>query len=100
MHDFVDDNVRPRMERVDGRLAQVNIGGGAERQVRILVDPAALAERGITLDAIRDAMRARNRDVSGGDLDCGKRRYLLRTVGRFDNLDELEDLILARRGDA
>jgi len=86
------------MERVEG-VSRINIGGGADRQVRILVDPAALAERGITLDAIRDALRARNRDASGGDLELGKRRYLLRTIGRFRDLQELEDMILTRRGD-
>ena len=99
MFDFIDDNVRPRMERVEG-VSRINIGGGADRQVRILVDPAALAERGITLDAIRDALRARNRDASGGDLELGKRRYLLRTIGRFRDLQELEDMILTRRGDS
>ena len=99
MFDFIDDNVRPRMERVEG-VSHINIGGGADRQLRILVDPAALAERGITLDAIRDALRARNRDASGGDLELGKRRYLLRTIGRFRDLQELEDMILARRGDS
>jgi multidrug efflux pump subunit AcrB len=99
MFDFIDDNVRPRMERVPG-VSRINIGGGADRQVRILVDPAALAERGITLDAIRDAVRARNRDASGGDLELGKRRYLLRTVGRFADLEELENMIIARRGDS
>ncbi len=97
MYDFIDDNVRPRMERVEG-VSRINIGGGADRQVRILVDPAALAERGITLDAIRDALRARNRDASGGDLELGKRRYLLRTIGRFRDLQDIEDMILARRG--
>jgi multidrug efflux pump subunit AcrB len=99
MFDFIDDNVRPRMERVEG-VSRINIGGGADRQLRILVDPAALAERGITLDDIRDALRARNRDASGGDLELGKRRYLLRTIGRFRDLQELEDMILARRGDS
>ena len=99
MFDFIDDNVRPRMERVPG-VSRINIGGGADRQIRILVDPAALAERGITLDAIRDAIRARNRDASGGDLDLGKRRYLLRTIGRFEDLEDLENMIIARRGDS
>jgi multidrug efflux pump subunit AcrB len=99
MNDFLDDNVRPRMERVDG-VSRINIGGGAERQVRILVDPSALAERGITLGQVRDAIRGRNRDASAGDVELGKRRYLLRTVGRFSGIDDMEDLIIARRGDS
>src|SRR6056297_1900520 len=99
MYDFIDDNVRPRMERVPG-VSRINIRGGTERQIRILVDPAALAERDLTLTQVRDAIRSRNRDVSAGDVDLGKRRYLLRTIGRFESLEDIDDLIVARRGDS
>ena len=99
MFDFVDDNVRTRLERVPG-VSRIRINGGAERQVRIQVDPARLAERGISLSEVRSAIRARNRDASGGDLESGKRRYLLRTVGRFEDLEQMESLIIARRGDS
>ncbi len=95
IRDFVDDEVRPRMERVPG-VSQVEIRGGAERQVQIRVDPARLAERGLTLGDVREAIRARNRDVSAGDLETGKRRYLLRTTGRYRDLAALEDTLLTR----
>ena len=99
MQDFVDDYVRPRMERAPG-VAEVSLGGGASRQMRIRVDPALLAERGLTLSDVRNAIRERNRDSSGGDIDSGKRRYLVRTVGRFESQSQLENLILASRGDS
>ncbi|MEM9056680.1 MAG: efflux RND transporter permease subunit, partial [Pseudomonadota bacterium] len=99
MRDFIVDNVRTRLSGVPG-VSQVAVWGGAERQVRILVDPVRLADRELTIPAVRDAIRARNRDVSGGEIDSGKRRYLLRTVGRFDSVQALEALILARRGDS
>lgn len=99
VRDFLDDYVRPRMERVPG-VSQVSISGGAERQVQIEVDPARLAERGITLEDVRTAIRTRNSDTSGGDLNSGKRRYLLRTIGRFETLDDIENLILSRQGDS
>ncbi len=99
VRDFVDDQVRTRMERIPG-VSQVELRGGAERQIQILVDPSRLAQRGITLTQLRDAVRSRNRDVSGGDLDSGKRRYLLRTVGRFDSIEEIGNLILKRQGDS
>ena len=99
MLDFVEDNVRPVLERVPG-VSQVQVRGGAERQIQILTDASKLAERGLALTDLRDAIRARNTDVSAGDIDSGKRRYLLRTVGRFDTLEELENLIITRRGDS
>lgn len=94
--DFVDDNVRVRMERVSG-VSQVELYGGAERQLQIHVDAAKLAQRGIGLTDVRDAVRQRNRDTSAGDLDDGQQRYLVRTIGRFDGEHEILDLILARR---
>ena len=96
--DFVEDNVKPRMTRVDG-ISEVVIYGGAERQVQVLVDSARLAQRGLSLADLRQAIRSRNRDRSGGEIDAGKRQYLLRTIGRFDDIDALQDLILTRRGD-
>jgi multidrug efflux pump subunit AcrB len=99
IRDYVEDHVRTRMERVHD-VSEVGVWGGAERQVQIRVDAGRLAERGLTLGDLRSTIRARNRDVSGGDIESGKRRYLLRTVGRFDSVESLEELVINRSGDA
>jgi len=99
MGDLVEDFVRPRLERVPG-VAQVNVRGAVERQVQIIVDPTRLAQRGISLTQLRDAIRARNRDFSGGDIDSDKRRYLIRTVGRMASVAEFAELIVAERDGA
>jgi len=98
MRDFIEDNVRTRMSNVPG-VSDVQVWGGAERQIRVILDPIRLADRGISITDVRDAIRRRNQDVSGGEIDTGKRRYLLRTVGRFDDVQQLENLIVDRRGD-
>ncbi len=97
MFDFVDDNVRSRMERIPG-VSAINLGGGSERQIRVEVDPVKLAERGITLTDVRDVIRARNRNVSAGRLEAGKRRYLIRTLGRFETLDDFRQLVVKSDG--
>jgi len=99
LRDWVEEYVQTQMERVPG-VSSVSLRGGASRQINIYVDPAKLAERGIRLMDLRTAIRARNRDVSGGDLDSGKRRYLLRTIGRFESVEELENLVIAERDGA
>ncbi|MDX1633678.1 MAG: efflux RND transporter permease subunit [Marinobacter sp.] len=99
MRDFIEDRVRPRMESVPG-VSEVTVGGGAERQVQIVVDERLLAQRGLSLMDLRRALEARNRDVTGGEIESGKRRYLVRTVGRFRDTGELEQLVLAREGDS
>jgi multidrug efflux pump subunit AcrB len=99
LRDWAEEHVQTPMERVPG-VSSVGMRGGASRQVKVFVDPVKLAERGIRLADLRSAIRARNRDVSGGDLDSGKRRYLLRTIGRFETVEELEDLVVAERDGA
>ncbi len=96
--DFIEDTVKTQLERLPG-VAQADVWGGTRRQVRIYVDPVRLAQRHISLGELKEAMRKRNRDVSGGDLDSGKRRYLLRTIGRFQRLQDIDDMIIAQRGD-
>ena len=98
MLDFAEDNVRPRMSSVTG-VSEIGIWGGAERQIQILIDPAKLAERNLSLVDVRSAIRSRNQDRSGGEIESGKRRYLLRTIGRFSDMEALDDLVLAQRGD-
>ncbi len=97
MRDFLLDNLATEIERIPG-VAEVELYGGAERQIKIFVDPAKLAERRISVAQLRDAIRGRNRDVSGGDLDAGKRRYIVRTLGRFETIKDIENLIVATRG--
>ena len=94
--DFLDDVVAPAIERVPG-VSEVIFRDGTSRQIRVFVDPAKLAERQITVTQLRSAMRARNRDVSGGDIDSGKRRYLIRTLGRFEAVHDIEDTVIAER---
>ena len=99
LRDFADDYIRPRMESVEG-ISQVDVRGGAQRQIQIKVDASRLAQLGISLVQVRDAIRQRNNDASAGDIESGENRFLLRVVGRFEQLNELRDLIILRRGNA
>lgn len=97
--DWVEDNIKPRLERVKG-VSSISLSGGVERQVHIYLDPMQLAARQLTVMDVRNVIRSRNRDVSGGDMEFGKRRYLLRTLGRFKSIDELNALIIAEHNGA
>ncbi|MDZ7867955.1 MAG: efflux RND transporter permease subunit [Rheinheimera sp.] len=96
LRDYVDQHIRPQLERVDG-VSAVQVWGAPERQVQILLNMPQLAQRGISIVQIRDAIRERNRDASGGDLDEGSQRFLVRLQGRFDSIDSLRQLIVAQQ---
>jgi len=98
IRDYAEDYVRPRMETVPG-VSEVSVGGGAARQIQIKVDPSRLAQRGISLIQVRNAIRQRNRDASAGDIESDKERFLVRMIGRFEQIDELKTLVIARESD-
>ncbi|WP_370259922.1 efflux RND transporter permease subunit, partial [Idiomarina sp.] len=77
---------------------QVEVSGGAERQVRIQLDDAALVQHNVSVADVQRVLRARNQDTSAGDLEQGKRLYLLRTTGRYDALEDIGDTIIRRDG--
>jgi multidrug resistance efflux pump len=60
-------------------VAQIEVRGGAQRQVQIRINPKQLSARDLTLSDVRSATAERNVDASAGEIDSGKRRYLLRT---------------------
>jgi len=94
--DFVWDNVKPMLERVEG-LSSVNVFGGREREVHILADPALLAARGITLREFEAALKRQNVNASAGTVATGKRDFIFRTVGQFETVEEVENTIVAYR---
>ncbi len=90
---WVDDTILPQLERIPG-VSDVRLIGGRAREIHVDFDPVALAARGLTLADVARRTSGELRDVSGGDLTLGKRRYLVRTPISPSNPDELEQMVL------
>jgi len=94
-YDFCDEHVKPRLERISG-IASANIYGGQERELQVIVDSDALAARHVTIPELMRALDAENQNISAGDFDEGKRRYIARTVGEFESPEDVADVIIKR----
>lgn len=91
-----EDVIQPRLERVEG-VGAVWLFGGQEREVHVVLDYAALTARGLSIAQVRDALLRENRNIKGGNLDEGKTRYVVRTVGQFTDLQQIEKVVIATR---
>lgn len=89
-----EDAIKPRLERIEG-VGAVWLFGGQEREVHVILDYQAMTGRGLTIGQVRDALLRENRNTKGGNIDEGKKRYLVRTLGQFTNLKQIEDVIIA-----
>lgn len=91
--DFVEDVVRDRLERVQG-VAVVNVFGGDETELRVIVDPRSLAHYQLTAANLADALRGTNINVSAGEVDEGKRQYTVRTESELNSLERVRSVVL------
>ena len=91
--DFLRDVIRERFESIPG-VGGVNLFGENEREIQIIVDPAKLAHYRMTIPEIFNRLRAENASVTGGDVNEGKRRYVVRTEGELKTPDEIRRILL------
>jgi len=91
---FASDQIEARFERVAG-VANSDVLGGRDPELQVIFDPHRLAARGLTLTQVRDRLMSQNIDTSGGDLWDGNRRYLVRTLGKYQTLEDVENVVLS-----
>ncbi len=95
MRQLVVEQVEPYLERVPG-VASLNIVGGEEREIRVLVDPESLAARGLTFDYVWNVLRLAYVDRRGGTVETSTRQFVVRTEGRSAKATDLERVVLQR----
>jgi HAE1 family hydrophobic/amphiphilic exporter-1 len=97
--DFIHDVVRDRLERVAG-VSRVNAFGGSERELRIIVTPSKLVRYGLTVPDIVAKLRLANASITGGDIEEGKRRYIVRTEGELQTPEQVRRVVLRSQRDS
>lgn len=91
--DFVEDVIRERFKRAPG-VADVNVYGGGPRELHITVDPDRMAQYGLTVTDVAATLRRANASVTGGDIEEGKRRYVVRTENDFTKPEQISAVVL------
>jgi HAE1 family hydrophobic/amphiphilic exporter-1 len=87
----VEDELIPRLERISG-VAQVNMQGGLTREIIVALKRDKLSHYNLDFNTITNIVRAENINVSAGDVLRGDKEFLVRTVGKFSNLDEIRNI--------
>jgi HAE1 family hydrophobic/amphiphilic exporter-1 len=93
---FADDRLKPDLEAVEGSAA-VKVSGGYEDEVQVFVDQQKLAQLGLSIDAVTRRIRAENVNLSGGRLEQGTQRFLVRTLNEFESIEQMAGAIIATR---
>jgi HAE1 family hydrophobic/amphiphilic exporter-1 len=88
-----------RISMVPG-IAQVQVYGGQKYAVRVQLDPTSLANRGIGIDEVADAIGNQNVSMPTGTLWGPNRASTIRTNGQLQNAQEFRQMVVAYRNGA
>jgi len=89
---MAEKNLKPILEKVLG-VAEAEVGGGLLAEVRIEVDAGYLAAYGFTFEQIVRNVQNANINATGGWIEDANRRYIVRALGEFEDLDDIGDVV-------
>jgi len=90
---FADDDLKKRIEPVGG-VAAVKVGGGLEDEIDVAIDQQKLARLGIDIGDVITRLKNENVNASGGRIEEGSQRFLVRTINQFKTLDEMREMLI------
>ncbi len=96
MRKLIDDQVKYRIERVPG-VAALDVWGGQEREIHVLLDPDKIKALGIPLNQLMSRIEAANVNLPAGNLEAGNYEVVVRTPGEYTSLDQLRETTVAVR---
>lgn len=97
--ELIEEQIRYRFARLPG-VAQVDLWGGYEREVRIELDPGRIRALDLPLDTVLAAVRNANLDLPAGEIEDGRFEIRLRAPAEFTDLDQIRRTVVTVRGGA
>jgi len=97
LRDWAENWLQDRILTVHG-VAGTEIVGGLEREIRILLDSAAMEKHRLSLDAVIKRVAAENVEQTGGRVTVGPKEIIARTMGEYSNLEDIRTVVVAGEG--
>jgi HAE1 family hydrophobic/amphiphilic exporter-1 len=88
--------VKEAVENVDG-VGSVTLIGARKRAINVILDVEKLQSYGIPITAVKAALATQNVEIPSGRIDRGDSEQVLRTLARFEKVDDFLDLVVANR---
>lgn len=99
LNEYAETFIGQRLSTVTG-VAQVQVYGSAKYAVRVQLDPGALAQRGIGIDEVQQAINSGNSNTPAGVLMGPNQSFTLQATGQLKNAAEFRALVVAYRNGA
>ena len=94
-YQFVKEQVRPRLSKLDG-VGQVSLIGGDIREIKINLDAQKVRAYGISLAGVTQLVRASNLDFPTGAIKGPESQSIVRVSGKFSSIEDMRNLVVSR----
>ncbi|MFQ5605774.1 MAG: efflux RND transporter permease subunit [bacterium] len=84
-----------RLEQIKG-VALAAVVGGFEREIQVEVNSRKLTALGLSIEQVASALASANRNLPGGTIKKGRYRYALRTLGEFQSVQDLREVVVSK----
>ena len=93
LYDYASTQLAQKLSQIEG-VGDVTVGGSSLPAVRVALNPQALFNQGVSLDAVRTAISNANQRRPQGALDDSQQRWQLRTNDALQTASEYQPLIV------
>jgi len=90
---LIEDDVATKLKRVDG-VASVLVFGRDEAEIHVYMDALKMRELNVSPDNVVQSLVAQNINLQAGIIEEGHKEFLLRTIGEFETVEEIGDIII------
>jgi multidrug efflux pump len=98
LSDYADRYVVDRLSSLDG-VARIRLGGGQRYAMRVWLDSAALAARGLTVADVEAALERENVELPAGSIESTDRDFTLRLQRGYREPADFARMTLAKGAD-
>ncbi|MEF3280906.1 MAG: efflux RND transporter permease subunit [Elusimicrobiota bacterium] len=89
----VKKRIKEMLETVNG-VGSVDIVGGRNREIHVILDPLKMQAYQITVKQVIDSIRQQNVEVPGGNVEQMDMDFVLRTMGRVKKVSDFNDILI------
>ena len=94
--DIADEQIKERLESISG-VGQVQLVGGAEREIQVRLDPDRMRSFNVTLTEVAAALRQQNLELPAGRIPQGSQELTVRTMGKITDPQAFKTIPVAER---
>ena len=94
---IAEDTVSPLIEQVEG-VSLTSVVGGRNPIVKVEISANRLEAYNLTLTQVTQSLQSQNIQIGAGNIEEGSKKFLIRTSGEFDSIDDIRNTVVSYKG--